>query len=70
MEILPALPQIDDRIADQLAGSVIRRLAPAVDRKERMRQMRRAPQTRLVRRAADRVNRLVLQQEQLVALTN
>jgi hypothetical protein len=67
VEVLPALAQVDDRIAHQLTGAVISRLAPAIDRKKRMRQMPNAPQTRLVRRPADGVNRLMLQQEQFVA---
>ena len=67
MEILSASAQVDDRIADQLTGSVIGRLATAIDREKRMRKMRNAPETRLIRRAANRVNRLVLQQKQFVA---
>jgi hypothetical protein len=67
MEILAAVPQIDNGIADQLTRAVIRRLASAINRNERMGQVLRAAQTRLVRRTADRVNRFVFQQKQFVA---
>src|SRR6202171_4169757 len=67
MEILSAPAQIDNWIADQLPGTVIGRLAAAINRKKRMRQMRRIHQARLVRRPADRVNRLMFEQKQLVA---
>ena len=42
MQILSASAQIDDRIADQLPGAVIGRLAAAIDREKRMRKMRGA----------------------------
>src|SRR6267378_4836301 len=66
MEILSAPAQIDNWIADQLPGTVIGRLAAAINRKKRMRQMRRVHQARLVRRPANRVNRLMFEQKQLV----
>src|SRR3954451_8189590 len=42
VQILAASPQVDNWVTHQLARAVIRRLAAAVDRKERMRQMRAA----------------------------
>src|SRR5882724_1467848 len=67
MQILPAVAQVDDRIAHQLPRAVIGSLAAAVNRKQRIGKMRSATQTGLVRRAADRVDRIVFDQEQLVA---
>src|SRR5437899_12512893 len=43
---------------------MIGRLTAAIDGEERMRQMRGAPQTGLIRSAPDCVNRLMLEQEQ------
>ncbi len=67
MQILAASPQIDDRVTDQLSRPVIGRLATAVNREKRMRQMGSAPQTRLIRGASDGVDRLVLEKQQFVA---
>ena len=67
MQILSATAKIDDGITDELTGSVIGRLPAAVDRKKRMRQMRAAAQTRLVRCATDGVNRIVFEKQQFVA---
>ena len=61
MQILAVTAQVDDRITDQLSRAVIGRLAAAVDREKRMRQMRRAAQTRLIGRATNGVNRLVFE---------
>ena len=43
MQILSAMAQIDDRIADQLSRPMIGRLAAAIDRKKWMRQDAIAP---------------------------
>ena len=67
MQILPALAQVDDRIADQLPGPVIGCLAPAIDREERMRKVGNVPEARLVGGAPDGVNGLVLQEQKLIA---
>jgi hypothetical protein len=67
MQVLPATPQIDDRVTHELAGAVIGSLAAAVDREERMGKMGSAAQARLIRRSADGVNRFVFQQKQFVA---
>ena len=66
MEILPAAAEINNWIADQLTGTVIGRLAAAINGKERMRQEGGIDQARLIRRSADRVNRFVLEKKQLV----
>ncbi len=66
MEILPASAQINNRITDQLAGTVIGRLAAAIDGKKRMWQMGCIHQARLIGRPADRINRFVLEKKQLV----
>src|SRR5713226_5308376 len=66
VEILPAPAQINNWITNQLAGTVIGRLATAVDGKKRMRQMSCVDQARLIRRSADRVNRFVLEKKELV----
>jgi hypothetical protein len=66
MQILTAPAKIDDRVTHQLTGTVISRLAAAVDWKQWMREMGRAEQTRLVRRAPDCVNRFVFQKKQLI----
>ena len=67
MQVLAATPQVDDRITDQLPGSMIGGLAAAVDREKGMRQMSGAAQTGLVRRAPDGVDRLVLEKKKFVA---
>ena len=66
MQILPVTAEIEEKIADQLPGPVISRLPAAIDRDERMRQMRGAAQTRLIGGAADGVNRLVLEKPEFV----
>src|SRR5450432_2825296 len=61
MEILSASSQIDDRVADELTRTVIGGLASAIDRKEWIRKVGYAPETRSIRRATNRVNWFVLQ---------
>ena len=66
MQILAAPAKIDNRIAHQLAGPVISRLTAAIDREKRIGKMRRAEQTRFVRRSPNRVNRFVFEQKHFV----
>ena len=70
MEILPASAQIDYRISDKLTWAVISGLATAIDRKQRMRQMRRTEEAGLVRCATDGVNRFVFQEAKARRLTS
>src|ERR1051326_2406632 len=67
MQILAAVSQIDDWIADQLARAVVGCLAAAINGKQWMRKMLCTAQTRLVGRATDRVNWIVFEQKELVA---
>src|SRR4051794_33816164 len=66
MEILHVVTEVDDRITHELPRAVVSRLSAAINRKQRMRQMGRAAETRLIGRASDRVNRIVLEEQQLV----
>src|SRR6266567_3322823 len=66
MEILSASAQINNWITDQLAGTVIGRLAAAIDSKKRMRQEGCIHQAGLIGRPADCINRFVLEKKQLV----
>ena len=61
VQILFAIAQIDNRITDQLARSVIGRLPATIDLKEWMRQMRSAAQAGLVRCPTDGVNRIMFE---------
>ena len=60
VEILAAGIEIENRIADQLAGAVIGRLAAAVDFVDGVRQRGGIAEGGLVAQAADGVNGLVL----------
>src|SRR5438874_13429749 len=78
MQIIAAPAKIDNRIAHQLAGSMICCLAATIDRKKWMRQMRGTKfsistrsgscggQTGLIWSTPDCVNRLMLEQKQLI----
>ena len=57
----PQSAQIDDRIAHQLTGPMICGLAAAIDGKKGCGKCAAPSRLRLVRRAANRVNRFVLQ---------
>jgi len=66
MQVLPAHAQIENRVADQLARAVISRLAAAVGLHHGMRERAGVAQAGLIGRAADGVDRLVLEQEQFI----
>ena len=66
MQILAVAAEVEKKIADQLPRPVIGRLTAPIDFEKRMRQMLRAPQTRLIGGASDRVNRVVFEQPKLV----
>ena len=64
VHVLAVPPQVDDRIADQLAGSVKGDFAPAADPVDR--HAARVQQERFVRAAAQGEDRRVFEQEQAV----
>ena len=66
MQILPVMAQVEEKITDQLPRAVISRLATPIDMEKWVRKMIRAPQTRLIGRPPDGVNRFVLEKEELV----
>src|SRR5258707_13510034 len=63
VQILSAIAQIDNRITDQLSGSVVGRLPATIDLKKWMRQMRSTAQARLVRCPTDGVNGVMFEEQ-------
>jgi hypothetical protein len=63
VQIPAARAQIENRVTNQLTGSVIGRLAAPVGFKDRMRELVNNAQARLVRKTADGVDGFVLEQE-------
>ena len=63
VQVLSASSQINNRITDELPGPMIGCLAATINREKRMRKVRGTAQARLIRRPANRVNRLVLEQK-------
>ena len=61
VQILAAMAQVNNRIANHLSRPMIRCLATPIDPEEWMRQMRSTAQAALVRRPSNGVNRVVLQ---------
>ena len=66
VQIAPAPAEVEHGIADELPRPVVRGLAAAMDRLDRIRQRSRGHQAGAVRRAADGVNRLVLEQQERI----
>jgi len=66
VKILAVIAKIEDGIAYELAGTVVGGLAAAIDLDERMGKMGGATQAGLVRGAADGVNGVVLEEEELI----
>ena len=63
MQVSAAGPQVQNRIAHKLTGSVIRGLAAAVRLEHRVGESSRVAQTGFIEAPADRVNRFVLQEQ-------
>ena len=66
MKVLTMVAEVEDGIADELAGAVIGGLAAAIDLDDGMGKMRGAAQAGLVRGAANGVNRVVLEEQELI----
>ena len=66
MQVSSVGTEIEEKITDQLPRSVLGGLPAAISLEERMRQMFRAAQARLVRVTADGVNRIMLEQPKFV----
>ena len=67
MQVLAVIAQIEDGIADELPRAVVSGLPATADLDDGVGQARRIAQAAPVRRAADGINRIVLEQEKLVA---
>jgi hypothetical protein len=66
MQVLTVTPEVEQKVTDQLTRAVVGGLATAINFEKWMRQMLRAAKTRLIGRASDGVDRIVLEQEQRV----
>ncbi len=66
VEVLAMVAQVQDGIADKLAGPVVSGLPAATDLDDGIGKVRGAPQAGLVRGAADCVNGVVLEEQELV----
>lgn len=65
MKVASATFEVDDGICDELAGAVPRSLSATIDLKNRMWQCPRAAKTGLIATAADRIDRIVLENQEL-----
>jgi hypothetical protein len=67
MKVAPSAFEVQDGVRNELAGTVPRGLPAAIDLENRMRQHLRAAKAGLISGAANRVNGLMFQEEELFA---
>jgi len=63
VQVPAALAQIENRVTHQLTGSVVGCLTAPIGFEERMGELGNDAQARLIRKPSDRINRLVLEQD-------
>ncbi len=66
VQVLTVMAEIEDGVADKLARAMVSGLAAAISLDERMGKMRSPPKAGLVRSAANGVNGIVLEEEELI----
>src|ERR1700734_2697862 len=66
VKVLAVIAQVKDRVADELARPVESSLPAAIDLDDGMGKVRRAAQAGLVRGAADGINRVMFEKEELI----
>jgi hypothetical protein len=68
VQVLSALAQVEDRVANKLTGTMVGGLATSVGDVDRVRKRKCFSETGLIGSATDCVNRFVFQEEEMIGL--